>query len=104
VPRFVERVIQRRRAEASAEPPAADGVATPENDTVPADEPEGDHESRIATLERRIEHLEALVEGLQDAVHRETVRQQRDIGELERRTEAGEMARSLDRHARERGL
>jgi hypothetical protein len=58
----------------------------------------------LAAVERRLDHLEALLEGLQDAVHRQTVRQEREIGELERKTDAAEMTRSLDRHARERGL
>jgi uncharacterized coiled-coil protein SlyX len=102
VPRFVDRVIQRRRAEASAESPRGDatsGAAAP-----PAVEPPGDHESRLAALERRIEHLEALVEGLQDAVYRQAARQEKDIDALQRKTGAAEMTRSLGRHARKKGL
>jgi hypothetical protein len=107
VPRFVDRVIQRRRAEAGAETPAGErppDAATAPAPTAPADEPQADYESRLAAVERRLDHLEALLEGLQDAVHRQTVRQEREIGELERKTDAAEMTRSLDRHARERGL
>jgi hypothetical protein len=110
VPRFVERVIQRRRADAaSADTDAARSGAGHEpagEESMPAVERDvgGDHTERIAALERRIEHLEALVEGLQDAVHRQSARQEREIEELERKTGPAEMTRSLDRHARERGL
>ena len=34
-------------------------------------------------MERRIDHLEALLEGLQDSVHREAVRQEERITKLE---------------------
>jgi hypothetical protein len=107
VPRFVDRVIQRRRAEASAVSPSGEPPGYGESadgDAERGEAPQKDLESRIATLEQRIEQLESLVEGLQDAVHRQTVRQDKKIGELGRKTEAGEMTRSLDRHARERGL
>jgi predicted nucleic acid-binding Zn-ribbon protein len=90
VPRLLERVIQQRR-HAGAE------VATP-GDT------DADHEQRIAALERRLEDLENLLEGLQDSVHRETVRLRKEIQELERNTTPAEIARSLGRHAREHGI
>ena len=59
---------------------------------------------RIDRLERRIEHLEALLEGLQDAMHRETTRQSEEIAELRHRTEPGEMAQALGEDARRRGI
>ena len=62
------------------------------------------HERRIAALEERIDQLEALLEGLQDAVHRESVREGARIGALEERTEPSEISRALNRDARERGL
>jgi hypothetical protein len=62
------------------------------------------HERRIEALEERIEQLEALLETLQDAVHRESVREEGRIGALEKRTEPSEMSRALNRDARERGL
>jgi TolA-binding protein len=102
----MERVIQRRRAEASADSASAERRAETslEDATAAAGDPQADYQDRIAMLERRIEHLEALVEGLQDAVHRQAARQEKEIGALERKTDPAEMARSLGRHARERGL
>jgi hypothetical protein len=61
-------------------------------------------ERRIEVLEERIDQLEGLVEGLQDAVHRETVRQGARIGELEKKSEPAEISRALSRDARERGI
>jgi hypothetical protein len=62
------------------------------------------HERRIEALEERIDRLEALLEGLQDAVHRESVREDGRIGALEKKTEPSEISRALNRDARERGL
>jgi hypothetical protein len=56
------------------------------------------------TLEMRIAHLERLLEGLQDSVHRESQRQDRRISDLEARLEPGALAVELSRDARERGL
>jgi cell division protein FtsB len=61
-------------------------------------------DSRIEELERRVNQLEAQLEGLQDAVHRDAVRRDEREAQLERRTEPQEMARSLSRDARSRGL
>jgi vacuolar-type H+-ATPase subunit I/STV1 len=66
--------------------------------------PDAGHERRIQALEERIDQLEALLEALQDAVHRESVREAERIGALEKKTEPSEMSRALDRDARERGL
>ena len=63
-----------------------------------------DHDGRLEALERRIGHLETLIEGLQDSVHRESVRRQQEIRELQRKTEPGELSRALSRDARERGI
>jgi hypothetical protein len=59
---------------------------------------------RFDLLERRISHLEGLVEGLQDAVHRDSVRRDEEAARLERRTAPDEMARALSEDARKRGL
>jgi hypothetical protein len=55
-------------------------------------------------LEGRIADLEGLVEALQDAVHRESVRRDEQAARLERKVEPHEFARTLSDDARERGL
>jgi hypothetical protein len=61
-------------------------------------------EWRVEDLERRVSHLEETLEGLQDAVHRESVRRNEEAARLQRRTAPGEMARALSEDARKRGL
>ena len=61
-------------------------------------------EQRLDALEARIEHLEGELEGLQDAVYRQSVLEDRQIAELGRRTEPHEMARALSEDARRRGV
>jgi hypothetical protein len=58
----------------------------------------------IQALEQRVTHLEAMIEGLQDAVHRESQRTREQLDDLRHRTEPGEISRALSRDARERGL
>jgi hypothetical protein len=58
----------------------------------------------LAALEQRVAHLEALVEGLQDAFHRESVRHDERVMELQRKIEPEAMAKSLSEDARRRGL
>ena len=55
-------------------------------------------------IEARLEHLEALVEGLQDAVHRDAIRHEQRMSELERKTEPEALAKALSEDARRRGL
>lgn len=55
-------------------------------------------------LETRLRHLEAMLEGLQDAVHRGTVRNEREINELQRKAEPAEIRKALDQDARHRGI
>ena len=59
---------------------------------------------RVDDLERRLMHLEAEFEGLQDAVHRESTRQNEEIAALRHRTEPREQARTLTDDARKRGI
>jgi uncharacterized coiled-coil protein SlyX len=59
---------------------------------------------RLLELEKRIVHLEAMIEGLQDSVHREALRANRQIDQLRERTDPAEITRALSRDARERGL
>jgi hypothetical protein len=69
-----------------------------------ADAPEAPAASTLASLEARIAHLEGLLEGLQDSVHRESTRQSARLAELEARLEPEALAVTLSRHAREHGL
>jgi len=55
-------------------------------------------------LTERVEHLESVIEGLQDAIYRQAQQHDRDIAELRRRTEPAEIARALSEDARRRGL
>jgi hypothetical protein len=61
-------------------------------------------DARIDELQRRVNQLEAELEGLQDAVYRDAVRRDEQHARLEKKTEPSEMARSLNRDARRRGL
>ena len=61
-------------------------------------------EDRIESLETRVTHLEAMIEGLQDAVHREAVRNNSRLEEMEKHIEPAELRRRLSQDARERGL
>lgn len=66
--------------------------------------PEDLSRHRMDALEGRVADLEDLVEGLQDAVHRDSVRRDERIARLERKVEPRELARALSDDARERGL
>lgn len=72
-----------------------------ESATPAADAPEPDH---LRALEARVEHLEALVQGLQDSVHRESSRQSKRIAELEARIQPAALGKALSDDARARGL
>lgn len=80
-----------RRARGAAPPPPAE-AASPAQD------------AGVAALERRLEHLEAMVEDLQDAFYRQAQRTDEHLLDLRRRTEPDEVARSLSDDARRRGL
>ena len=58
----------------------------------------------LSDLELRIAHLEEQLRGLQDSVHREAVRHEGRLSDLEARTEPSALAVALSRDARERGL
>ena len=89
VGQLLDRVIQQRRR------------ATTPTESVAGDV---DHERRIAALEKRLEYLEALLEGLQDSVHRAAARHDQDVKALQAKTEAPELARALDKYSREHGV
>jgi hypothetical protein len=66
--------------------------------------PEQPWKQRVEGLEARLSHVEAELEGLQDAVHRQAVRQHEDVEDLRRRLAPDEIARALSDDARRRGL
>lgn len=88
---LIERITRMRRDGAAGDPPSD---ADPRNAPPEA----------LAALERRIAHLEKLVEGLQDSVHRESTRQRKQIADLEAQVEPAALAVALDKNARLRGL
>lgn len=67
-------------------------------DTEPSDS------TSLAALEARVEHLERMVEGLQDSVHRESERHDKLIAELQTQIQPGAMGTALADDARHRGL
>jgi uncharacterized protein YlxW (UPF0749 family) len=88
---LIARIRQiRRTAEASATPPRK---AAPKDDM-----------TALQVLQARVEHLEQLVEGLQDSIHRETERHNKRIAELEARIQPSALTVALSKDARERGL
>jgi hypothetical protein len=60
--------------------------------------------TRLDSLERQVSNLEGLVEGLQDAVHRDAVRRDQDLAELRHQISPEALARALSDDARKRGL
>jgi hypothetical protein len=66
--------------------------------------PPAGEEARLQRLERRVAHLESLVEGLQDGVHTASVRHEERMAELERKTEPDAIAKALSNDARRRGI
>ena len=88
--RLLDRVVQQGRRRTDDPPPARSA--------------ESGGDDRLADLEDRVLYLERLVEGLQDSVHREAVRQERMLEALKQRTEPAEIARALERHSRQHGL
>jgi hypothetical protein len=75
-----------------------------ESTSVPSGQQEPAVAQRLEVVEKRLEHLEAMIEGLQDAVHRESVRQGKEIDQLQKRAEPGEIRRALGQDAREHGI
>jgi hypothetical protein len=73
-------------------------------DAPPPQRSDGEDVARLARLEARIIHLEKLVEGLQDSVHRETERQGKLIAELQAQVHPEAMSAALSKDARTRGL
>jgi hypothetical protein len=101
---LIARIRQIRRVGAAADRPLATGP-----DSAPANRPSAAAAGSataapVDPLEARIAHLEQLVEGLQDSVHREFERQGKLIADLQAQTQPGAMGAALDKDARDRGL
>jgi hypothetical protein len=88
---LLARILQVRRSA-----PGADG--SERRSTVDS------RDDRVPALEARVAHLERLVEGLQDSVHRESERHEGLIAELQAQIQPGAMGASLAEDARSRGL
>ena len=88
---LIGRIRQLRRGGAQPNEPATAATSDPGQDALRA-------------LETRITHLEQLVQGLQDSVHRESTRLSRRLGEVEARIQPAALGRALSDDARERGL
>jgi hypothetical protein len=65
---------------------------------------DGGSDPRIAEIQHRLEHLEEAFEGLQDAFHRESTRQENQLQELMKSIQPNAMARALSDDARRRGV
>ncbi|MGH2874455.1 MAG: hypothetical protein ACRDL5_18600 [Solirubrobacteraceae bacterium] len=84
------RIRQVRRLATARERPSSD-----------AGEPLPD---RLQELELRVAHLEQLLEGLQDSVHRESERHAKLIAEIDTRLQPGAIGAALAEDTRDRGL
>jgi hypothetical protein len=89
--RIIARIRHIRRLSRTADDATDPRVADPDRDQLPA-------------LEARVAHLEALVQGLQDSVHRESSRHAKRLAELEARTQPEALGRALSDDTRARGL
>jgi hypothetical protein len=87
--RLIARIRQLRRAAGASPTTSATDVAGTE---------------RLAAIETRLAHLEQLVEGLQDSVHRESARQGKLIADIQAQVSPESMAAALSKDARDRGL
>jgi hypothetical protein len=89
--RLIARIRQIRRLARPADEAAKHPTVHPEQDPLRA-------------LEERITHVEELVQGLQDSVHRESQRVNKRITELEARVQPAALGKALSEDARTRGL
>jgi uncharacterized coiled-coil protein SlyX len=84
--------------------PAAGTGGSARRSTADAQDGGGGHDGRVDALEARMAHLEQLVEGLQDSVHRESERHAKQIAELQAQIQPAAMGAALAEDARSRGL
>jgi hypothetical protein len=64
----------------------------------------GEERQLLQELRQRVDHLERLLEGLQDAIHRDSIRLEQRMAELERKTDPDVVAKALSEDARRRGI
>jgi hypothetical protein len=76
-------------------------IGSRDTDPTPPSAPD---RGELAALRQRVDVLESMVEGLQDALYRQAVHHDDQIDELVHRTSPEEVARSLSADARRRGL
>jgi hypothetical protein len=88
---LIARIRQVRRRAMAAERPDTRTTSDPDDD-------------RLRALEARVTHMEQLIEGLQDSVHRESERHDKLIAELQAEVQPGAMGAALAEDARNRGL
>jgi hypothetical protein len=82
---------------------AATNTAATDTAGLPAAHADPDR-TEVEDLQRRVNDLEQLVQGLQDSVHREALRVSKRLTELEARTQPAALGAALSKDARERGL
>jgi hypothetical protein len=88
---LIARVMQMRRGNAARISEPAEAPSLPTGVT-------------LSGLEERTAHLEKMVAGLQDSVHRESTRHCRQLAELEAQLEPAALEVALSGNARRRGL
>lgn len=93
---LIARIRHLRRIRAASEKTAGDRL--------PAASISQIDEARADAMEERLAHLEQMVEGLQDAVHRASERQDKIISELQAQLHPSAMHAALSKNARDRGL
>jgi len=87
---LVTRIRQMRRAAAVSDQPGRQTIS-PDLDVLQA-------------LEARVAHLEQQLQGFQDSVHRESLRQSRRLADVEARIQPAALSKALSEDARDRGL
>jgi uncharacterized coiled-coil protein SlyX len=97
---LIARIRQVRRLAALRAQPAS-AVGAPQTS---ASEVDARNTERLGALEARVAHLEQLIEGLQDSVHRESDRHEKLIADVYAKIQPGAMGASLADDARNRGL
>ena len=99
---LIARVGQMRRLAATRPDPPDRGPAATQPD--PPDPGDDWQKERIRALEARVAHLEHMVEGLQDSVHRESDRHDKLLDEIQAQIQPAQLQPALAEHARLNGI